>query len=57
MNTILEKGKNLERLYSHVSITAKPFFHRFSFVTVKEQKIEIGGCLLKNYIMERTQPK
>lgn len=41
------------RLYSHVSITAKPFFEHFAFKTIKEQRVEVRGQRLKNFIVEK----
>lgn len=40
-------------LFSHVSMTAKPFFERFGFITVKKQQVEVRGVLLDNFVMER----
>jgi len=50
-NSASEKG--LSRLYSHVSITAKPFFEHFGFKVVKPQQVEIRGEVLTNYVMEK----
>jgi putative acetyltransferase len=47
------KSKGIERLYSHVSITAKPFFEHFGFQVVTEQQVEIRGQVLTNYVMEK----
>ena len=41
------------RLYSHVSITAKPFFEHFGFVVIKKQRVEIRGQVLINFVMEK----
>lgn len=35
----------------HTSITAKPFFEKRGFQTVKPQEVERQGYFLKNYIM------
>ncbi len=45
--------KSLERLYSHASITAKPFFEHFGFKVVKSQQVEIRGQVLTNFIMDK----
>ncbi|NQY36682.1 MAG: GNAT family N-acetyltransferase [Alteromonadaceae bacterium] len=50
-NTGINKG--CTRFYSHVSITAKPFFEYFGFKEVKEQLVEIRGQKLKNFVMEK----
>ncbi len=47
------KAKGVTRFYSHVSITAKPFFAHFGFDVVKAQEVEIRGQVLSNYIMEK----
>lgn len=41
------------RLYSHASITAKPFFENFGFQMIKEQQVNIRGQVLTNFIMEK----
>ncbi|MUJ23721.1 GNAT family N-acetyltransferase [Aliivibrio fischeri] len=55
MTHILElaKERKLPRVYSHVSITAKPFYERFGFTVVKPQRIDVRGEQLINYVMER----
>ena len=52
MSTILEKGYSMNKLYSHVSITAKPFFQHYGFTVKKVQEVEVHGCKMKNNIME-----
>lgn len=47
------KSKNINRLYSQVSITAKPFFERYGFKVVKEQTVNLRGVFLTNYLMEK----
>ncbi len=47
------KGKLIPRVYSHVSITAKPFFEAFEFSVVKQQAMTIGDQALINFLMER----
>jgi putative acetyltransferase len=55
MQHIVNKGneKSMTRIYSHVSITAKPFFEAFGFSTIKQQAMKIGNQALANYLMER----
>lgn len=45
--------RGITRFYSHVSITAKPFFERFGFRVVKEQQVAINGQVLTNFLMEK----
>ena len=47
----LQQGN--KRLYSHVSISAKPFFEHFAFNTIKQQSVEIRGQKLRNFVMEK----
>ena len=55
MNEILaiSQLKSVKRLYSHVSITARPFFERYGFYVVREQQVDIRGKILTNFVMER----
>ncbi len=50
---IKSKEKSISRIYSHVSITAKPFFEKFGFNVVKQQSMKIGDQALPNCIMEK----
>lgn len=54
MNNILKKAKvlNLKRVFSEVSITAKPFFEAKGFKVVKQQNVSIRGIKFTNFIME-----
>ncbi|AKG24725.1 GNAT family N-acetyltransferase [Calothrix sp. 336/3] len=51
------EGKALElgiqRLYSEVSITAKPFFQHLGFMVVQKQEVECRGETFINYVMEK----
>lgn len=38
----------------HASVTAKPFFEKRGYETVREQQVEKGGVALTNYIMRKT---
>ncbi|WP_045493132.1 GNAT family N-acetyltransferase [Vibrio hyugaensis] len=51
------KAKGLTRLYSEVSITARPFYEHMGFTVVNEQQIEMRGATLTNYVMERQLDK
>ncbi len=53
MSTLLSSRPALEKLYSHVSITAKPFFEHYGFNVVRENMVSINDQQLKNYIMEK----
>lgn len=48
------EAKGLNRIYSEVSITARPFYEHMGFTVVNEQKIEVRGATLTNYVMEGT---
>ena len=41
------------RIFSHVSITAKPFFENRGYRLLRQQQVERHGVLLTNYIMEK----
>ena len=47
------KSNGNERLYAHVSITAKPFFKHVGFKVIKKQQVVVRGQALTNYLMER----
>ncbi|SBS37455.1 putative N-acetyltransferase YafP [Marinomonas spartinae] len=53
----LADERKIPRLYSHVSITAKPFFERFGFSVESKQAVELRGQVLTNYQMERSLRK
>lgn len=44
------KGK---MIYTHASITAKPFFIKRGYKVIKQQLVEREGILLENYVMEK----
>lgn len=54
MQKIFQQGdkSKIRRFYSHVSITAKPFFERYGFKVIEEQQVEVRGQILTNYRME-----
>ena len=41
------------RLFTHASITAKPFFLRAGYTQVKQQTVTIRGVDLTNFVMEK----
>ncbi len=43
----------ISKLYSEVSITARPFYEKFGFKVVKEQIVAVHGQKLCNFVMER----
>ena len=55
MNEILRRAKNnhINRIFSEVSITAKPFFENYNFDVISEQIDYKKGVGLINYKMER----
>lgn len=55
MRTVLSlaRAQGLERIHSHVSITAEPFFARFGFSVVMRRFVTIRGQLLPNTLMEK----
>lgn len=54
MRRLLQEAEvaQISRLYSQVSISAKPFFEHFGFKVVKAQRVEVRGVELSNYLME-----
>lgn len=50
---LLEELTEGDVITVHASITAKPFFERRGYRTVKRQQVERRGILLTNYIMEK----
>jgi putative acetyltransferase len=55
MNHVLDIGKQqgINRFFSEVSITAKPFYEHFGFEVAKAQEVEIRGQILRNFVMEK----
>ncbi|NOH72844.1 GNAT family N-acetyltransferase [Vibrio pectenicida] len=45
--------RGISRLYSEVSITARPFYERMGFKLVREQQVEMRGQWLTNFAMEQ----
>lgn len=44
----------LTRIFTEASITARPFFQRQGFLTVREQTVTRHGIELTNFVMEKT---
>ncbi|PID44710.1 MAG: GNAT family N-acetyltransferase [Proteobacteria bacterium] len=55
MEQVITTGqlKGISRLYSEVSITARPFYEKFGFKVVKEQIVAVHGQKLCSFVMER----
>ncbi|MGN1481215.1 GNAT family N-acetyltransferase [Porcipelethomonas sp.] len=49
----LENHIDSEIITVNASITAKPFFEKRRYMTIREQKIERKGITLINYLMEK----
>ena len=49
----LERAVKVDKIITHVSITAKSFFEQRGFKVVKEQQVERNGIALTNYVMEK----
>ncbi|MDE7329555.1 MAG: GNAT family N-acetyltransferase [Clostridia bacterium] len=49
----LEQAVKVNKIITHASITAKPFFEQRGFKVVKEQQVERDGIALTNYVMEK----
>ncbi|MGR5230077.1 GNAT family N-acetyltransferase [Photobacterium damselae] len=43
----------LQKLYSEVSITARPFFEQYGFKVVTAQKVALRGIVLDNFLMQK----
>ena len=50
---VIEKYPSVDKIYAHVSITARPFFESRGYRAVKENRVEKGGTYLINYLMEK----
>lgn len=50
----LENAFSVDKIKTHASITAKPFFEKRGFKVIKEQEVERKGVKLKNFVMEKT---
>ena len=52
----LEQACRQERLETHASITARPFFKQRGYRVVRQQQVERGGVRLTNFVMEKVRP-
>ena len=50
---MLEDYPKTEKITVHASITAKGFFEKRGYKTVKEQTVVRGGISLTNFVMEK----
>lgn len=50
---ILEKIGKWDKITVHASITAKPFFEKRGYRTIKKQTVQRRGVLLENFVMEK----
>ena len=49
----LEQSVASNKVVTHASITAKPFFEQRGYYVVKKQEVIRGGIALTNYVMEK----
>ncbi len=42
-----------KNIFTHASITAKPFFEKRGYKVIKEQQVERQGIFLTNFVMEK----
>lgn len=49
----LEQAVDVDRIITHSSITAKPFFVNRGYKVIREQQVIRNGISLTNYIMEK----
>jgi putative acetyltransferase len=47
------RSRNIQRLFTEASITARPFFERNGFGVIREQDVELRGVLFRNYAMQK----
>lgn len=50
---LLEQAVGTKAITTHASVTAKPFFEKRGYKTVKEQSVTRNGVQLTNYIMKK----
>ena len=51
----LENG--VQKIITHASITAKPFFEKRGYKVIKEQTVECRGQILTNFVMEKNSER
>lgn len=49
----LEQAVRTNKIVTHASVTARPFFEQRGYKTVKEQQVIRNGISLINYVMEK----
>lgn len=49
----LEQVSNITKIITHASITAKGFFEKRGYSTIKQQQVKRQGIILINYVMEK----
>ena len=49
----LESETSAGRVVVHASITARPFFEKRGYKTIKPQEVERQGIILRNYLMAK----
>lgn len=56
MHRLHEEAAALElpRLYSHVSLTARPFFERWGFAVVEKRTVEVRSVTMHNFLMTKS---
>lgn len=50
---VMARAKDLSRLHTEASLTARPFFERNGFTVLAEQDVELRGQTFRNFRMER----
>lgn len=51
----LEQAFDVEKIITHASITARPFFESRGYQVVRKQQVERKGIFLVNYVMEKVR--
>ena len=49
---VLESKRTGKPIVVHASVTAKPFFEKRGYVTLRAQQVERDGVFLTNYVMQ-----
>ncbi len=49
----LEQSVSTEKIVTHASVTAKPFFEKRGYTAIRKQQVERQGIILSNYVMEK----
>lgn len=52
---VLENAIQTPEILTHASITARPFFEKRGYRTVKEQQVEREGVLITNFVMKKNR--